>query len=192
MVNSARQSEDFFFNMFLSITEMELRKIRFDETLAPGQIDFSDECLEQATPLHATGTAEILEHTDGDVRVQGRYSVEMAFQCDRCLAAARLPVEAGFDLFYRPISMIARAEEVEIETSETEIGFYEDGGLELDDILREQVVLALPMQRVCSTGCKGICPTCGKNRNESACSCPLASGADHWRALRDLGSGSRT
>src|SRR5580693_5975394 len=87
--------------MFLSITEMELRKIRFDETLAPGQIDFSDECLEQATPLHATGTAEILEHTDGDVRVQERYSVEMAFQCDRCLAQARIPVEAGFDLFYR-------------------------------------------------------------------------------------------
>jgi uncharacterized protein len=188
MVNSARQSEDFFF-MFLSITEMELRKIRFDETLAPGQIDFSEECLEQATPLRASGSAEVLELSDGEVRVQGRYSVEMAFQCDRCLACARLPVAASFDLFYRPMSMIARAEEVEIETSETEIGFYEDGGLELDDILREQVVLALPMQRVCSTACKGICPVCGKNRNETACNCPIESGADHWRALRDLGSG---
>jgi len=175
--------------MFLSITEMELRKIRFDETLAPGQIDFSEECLEQATPLHAAGTAEVLEHSDGEVRIQGRYSVDMAFQCDRCLVSARLPVAAGFDLFYRPMSMIARAEEVEIDTSETEIGFYEDGGLELDDILREQVVLALPMQRVCSTACKGICPVCGRNRNEAACNCPVTSGADHWRALRDLGAG---
>ncbi len=177
--------------MFLTVTEMELRKIRFDETLAPGQIDFSEECLEQATPLHAAGSAEVLENSDGEVRIEGRYSVEMAFQCDRCLASARLPVEGGFDLFYRPMSMIARAEEVEIETSETEIGFYEDGGLELDDILREQVVLALPMQRVCTTACKGICPVCGKNRNETACNCPVESGADHWRALRDLGSGPR-
>ena len=115
--------------------------------------------------------------------------MDMAFQCDRCLVSARLPVAAGFDLFYRPMSMIARAEEVEIDTSETEIGFYEDGGLELDDILREQVVLALPMQRVCSTACKGICPVCGRNRNEAACNCPVTSGADHWRALRDLGAG---
>ncbi len=175
--------------MFLSITEMELRKIRFDETLAPGKIDFSEECLEQATPLHAAGSAEVLEESDGEVRVKGSCSVEMAFQCDRCLASARLPVEAAFDLFYRPMSTIGRAEEVEIETSETEIGFYEDGGLELDDILREQVVLALPMQRVCSPNCKGICPVCGKNRNESACACPKDSGADHWRALRDLGPG---
>jgi uncharacterized protein len=167
---------------------MELRKIRFDETLAPGQIDFSDECLEQATPLRAAGTAEVLELSGGEVRVQGKYSVEMKYQCDRCLAAARMPVAAGFDLYYRPITEIERAEEVEIETSETEIGFYEGGGLELNDILREQVVLALPMQRVCSAGCKGICPVCGKNRNEFACGCNAESGADHWRALRDLGS----
>jgi uncharacterized protein len=174
--------------MFLSITEMELRKIRFDETLAPGHIDFSDECLEQATPLQATGTAEVLELSDGEVQIQGKYSVEMSFQCDRCLAGARLPVAGGFDLYYRPMAMIARAEEVEIETSETEIGFYEGGGLELNDILREQVVLALPMQRVCSAACKGICPICGKNKNDFACGCNVESGAGHWRALRDLGS----
>ena len=46
--------------MFLSIKEMELRKVCFDETFAPGQIDFSGETLEQASPLHAAGTAELL------------------------------------------------------------------------------------------------------------------------------------
>src|SRR6185312_5292024 len=122
--------------MFLSVKDMELRKIRFDESIPPGRIDFSGELLEQAGPLHAVGVAEVLEHSDGEVRIQGRYSVEVAFQCDRCLAPAKVPVEASFDLFYRPVSLIARAVEVEIETSETEIGFYEGGGLELDDILR--------------------------------------------------------
>jgi len=174
--------------MFLSVSEMDLRKIRFDESLAPGKIDFSDECLEQATPLRAVGTAELLPHSEGEVRIQGRYAVEMAYQCDRCLAAARIPVEAGFDLFYRPVSVIARAEEVEIAEGETEIGFYENGGMELDDILREQVLLALPMQRVCSQNCKGICPVCGQNRNEAACDCKVQSGAAHWHALRDLGA----
>jgi len=172
--------------MFLSVKEMELRKIRFDEAFQPGQIDFSGEGLEQATPLEAKGSAEVLAHSDGEVRVQGRYTVEMTGQCDRCLGGARFPLDAGFDLFYRPMSVIARSEEVEIDEGEAEIGFYAGGGLELEDVLREQVMLALPMQRVCSDVCKGICPVCGRNRNETECDCHLSSGDDRWRALRDL------
>jgi uncharacterized protein len=173
--------------MFLSIKEMELRKVRFDETFAPGQIDFIEESLQQETPLRVEGSAELLPHTDGEIRIQGKYSVEMGSVCDRCLGAARYPLDAAFDLFYRPISFIARDEEVEIDEGEAEIGFYENGGLELEDVVREQFLLALPMQRVCSPSCKGICPDCGKNRNEYACGCPPGGGDARWSALRDLG-----
>jgi uncharacterized protein len=172
--------------MFLSVKEMELRKIRFEVTFAPGQIDFAGEALEQTSPLRATGTAEVLPHSEGEVRIQGRYSVEMAAECDRCLGRARFPLEADLDLYYRPMSFIARDEEVEIGEEEAEIGFYENGGLELEDILREQVLLSLPMQRVCSDLCKGICPVCGKNRNEVECRCTPENTDDRWGALRDL------
>jgi len=172
--------------MFLSVKEMELRKIRFDENFAPGQIEFRGEQLEQASPLHATGSAELLPETDGELRIRGRYSVEMTAECDRCLGRARFPLNAGFDLFYRPMSFIARDEEVEIDEGEAEIGFYEDGGIELEEILREQVLLALPMQRVCSSVCKGICPVCGKNRNETECDCKIENIDDRWGALRNL------
>ena len=165
---------------------MEFRKIRFDETFETGRIDFTGEDLEQASPLRATGTAELLPHSDGEVRIQGRYSVEMTAQCDRCLGRARYPLDAALDLYYRPVSFIARDEEVEIRETETEIGFYENGGLELEDVLREQVLLALPMQRVCSDLCKGICPVCGKNRNEADCGCRPENVDDRWGALRDL------
>ena len=172
--------------MFLSIKEMELRKIRFDETFQPGQIDFTGEDLEQASPLRVTGSAELLAHTGGEVRVRGKYQVEMTAECDRCLAQARFPLDTGFDLFYRPMSDIARDEEVEIDEGETELGFYERAGMELEDILREQVLLALPMQRVCSEVCKGICPVCGKNRNETECDCKPEGADDRWGALRNL------
>src|SRR5262245_53648484 len=108
------------FHMFLSIKEMELRKIRFDETLQPGGIDFSSEELEQISPLHTMGVAEYVAHSDGEVRVQGRYTVEMSAQCDRCLQRAHFPLDAAFDLFYRPVSQIARDEEIEIDEGETE------------------------------------------------------------------------
>jgi uncharacterized protein len=166
---------------------MELRKIRFDETFEPGQIDFTGEDLEASTPLRAIGVAELLPHTDGEVRIQGRYTVEIKAVCDRCLGDARFPLDAGFDLFYRPASVIGTdEEEVEIDEGEAEIGFYQGVGLELEDILREQVLLALPMQRVCSEGCPGICPVCGGNRKEKACNCRIEKSSESWGALRDL------
>jgi uncharacterized protein len=172
--------------MFLSVKEMELRKIRFDETLQPGEIDFSDEEIEQSSPLKAAGVAEVLPHSEGEVRVVGRYTVEMSARCDRCLGSAKFPLDAGFDLFYKPVSVIAKEEEVGIDEGEAEIGFYEGGGMELEDILREQVLLALPMQKVCSETCKGICPVCGKNRNEAGCDCKVDDRGNRWEALRKL------
>ena len=170
--------------MFLSVKELELRKISFDQLFEPGQIEFIGEDLKQSSPLHAIGSAELLPESGGQMHVRGSYTVEMVAQCDRCLAPVRFPLKAGFDLYYRPVSDVPQEEEVKINAGEAEIDFYEDG-LELEDILREQVLLALPMQRVCSETCKGICPGCGKNRNETECDCkPVVD--DRWAALRNL------
>ena len=172
--------------MFLSIKDLELRKARFDETFEPGKIDFSDAGLRQVAPLHAKGVAELLPHTGGEVRVSGEYDVTLEAECDRCLGLARFPLETRFDLFYRPMSDIAVEEEVAIDEGEAELGFYEGAGMQLEDILREQVLLGLPMQRVCDEACKGICPVCGKNRNEVSCDCHVEAADDRWAALRNL------
>jgi len=172
--------------MFLSIKEMEVRKVRFDETFQPGEIDFSSEDVRQCSPLHAAGMAELLANTDGEVRIQGRLIVKLESECDRCLVRAEFPLDAQLDLFYRPSQSLDSAEEVAIDEGEAEIGFYEDGGMELEDILLEQIMLLLPMQRVCSPECRGICPVCGKNRNESACNCREEPVNDRWSALRKI------
>ena len=172
--------------MFLSIKQMELREIRFDETFAPGELDFQDDEIHQGGPLRVEGTAEILPNTEGQVRVRGKFEVRMETECDRCLGRAQFPLSSSFDLFYKPVSFIAREEEVELDAGEVELGFYQGGGMELEDILREQVLLLMPMQRVCSEDCKGICPSCGKNRNETPCDCKDEHAGARWAALRDL------
>jgi uncharacterized protein len=174
--------------MFLSVKEMERRKILFDLVFPPGQIDFSGEDLEQGSPLQVAGSAELLPLSEGELRIQGGYSVEITSRCDRCLGRARFPLEAKFDLYYRPVSEVVAEDEVEIDAGEVEIGFYRGDGIELEDILLEQVLLALPMQRVCSDRCKGICPVCGGNRNETACGCAVERTDDRWGALRKLES----
>jgi uncharacterized protein len=93
----------------------------------------------------------------------------------------------AFDLFYKPAEAVSAAEdEVAIDEGEAEMGFYELPGLELEEILREQVLLQLPMQRVCSEDCKGICPVCGANRNETDCHCETHSADDRWSALKEI------
>jgi uncharacterized protein len=172
--------------MFLSVKEMEVRKVRFEEAFQPGEIDFSKDAVTQTSPLRAEGVAELLAHTDGEIRVKGRLSVVMEAECDRCLARAGFPLETSFDLFYRPSNALGVEEEVAIDEGEAEMGFYAGLGMELEDILREQILLLLPMQRVCSPGCKGICPVCGKNRNETSCDCRVEPANDRWNALREI------
>jgi uncharacterized protein len=172
--------------MFLSVREMELRKVRFEETFPPGEIQFQDGKLWQASQLQAAGTAELLPNTNGEIRIQGHLAVRIEAECDRCLEIASFPIDKEFDLFYEPMDAGPDSEEVALAAGESEIDFYEGEGLELEDVLREQIVLSLPMQRICREDCKGICPVCGQNRNVVTCGCQMKAPDDRWAALRGL------
>jgi uncharacterized protein len=167
---------------------MEVRKLPFAETWEANGFDFSDPGVVQKSPLVAEGVAELVPDTGGEVRVHGRIRTDLETECDRCLGRASFHIDAPFDLFYRPLASVSEegGEDVAIDEGEAETGFYELPGLELEDIIREQLLLQLPMQRVCSEDCKGICPICGANRNETACACHARPGDDRWMALKDL------
>lgn len=172
--------------MLLSIQKLEIKKIPFDTTYEPGKLDFAESGLTQLTPLHATGEAELLENTGGEVRVQGHISVTMGADCDRCLAKAQFAIDAPFDLFYEPSSAVENEAEIAISEGAAEIGFYNGSGIELEEILQEQVLLMTPMHRLCSEDCQGICPICGKNRNEVSCHCSVVPADDRWSELKQL------
>ena len=172
--------------MFLSLTELETRKLCFETAYQPGEIEFLDQKLKQVSPLNAAGEAELVSVAIGEIRIRGRVLVEMETECDRCLETTRIPFDSVFDLFYRPSSAEPEAEEVKIDEGEAEIGFFEGQGVDLKDVLREHVILSLPMQRVCSEACKGICPECGQNRNLADCHCEKKATDDRWSALKNL------
>ena len=87
---------------------------------------------------------------------------------------------------YRPAVEEDYDEEVALDEGESEIAFYEGDGIELKEILREYILLALPMQRVCREDCHGMCPICGQNRNLVDCGCQLKTEDDRWSALKKL------
>jgi len=174
--------------VLIHVRDLEVRAAQFDVEVPPGEIDFFDEELRQIGPLKATGKAELEMGGLGEIRVTGHLSVQTEAACDRCLEEARFPIESDFALNYRPAVEEEYGDEKEIDPEEAEIGFYEGNALELNDVFREQVLLALPMQRVCKEDCKGICPACGKNRNQVECGCQKSTTDDRWHALEELKS----
>ena len=172
--------------MFLSVKQLEIRKIEFDESFEPGTIDFSGADVRQVTPLVAQGVARLLPNTGGQIRIEGSFQVDLATECDRCLGPADFHLKDRYDLFYHPSEDEPASDEVEIDAGGAEIAFYEGDGLELADVIKEQVLLSLPMQRVCRDDCRGICPVCGSNRNEVPCHCEVKPADDRWGALRNI------
>lgn len=170
--------------MLLSLQELEVRKVRFDVVFQAGEIDYLDPKIRQSEPLATEGVAELLGATR-EIRVQGRLRTCIESECDRCLEAASFLIDQSFDLYYRPaLDPSEFAEEQGLDEGSVELGFYEGAGLLLEDILKEQVLLALPMQRLCGPECRGICPVCGTNRNQTACGCERNLADDRWAALR--------
>jgi uncharacterized protein len=171
--------------MFFHVRDLEVRARDFDVELKPGEVEFLDPKLRQFGPLRASGRVELVTGALGEIRVKGHLKAAMEAECDRCLEAAAFPVDSDFELYYRPVEE-GYGEEVAIDKSEAEMGFYEGDGIELNDVLREFVLLALPMQRVCSESCKGICPVCGQNRNQKDCGCHAEAVDERWAALKNL------
>ncbi len=171
--------------MFISLQELQQHKVRFKVDIPAGEIEF-DGKVSHSSVLHTEGVAELLNHSLGEIRLQGDLQVTVDAPCDRCLERVSLPINSPFDLVYVPASEAVEGGEDEIDEAAVEVGYYEGNGLQLNDVLREVVLLALPMQLVCSENCKGICPVCGQNRNQRECACQTAAADDRWNKLRDL------
>lgn len=177
--------------MFLDIKDLEVRPREFEEELQPGVIDLGQD-VRQRTPLKASGRAELVEEHHGkrqviqDIRLRGRLSASLELQCARCLEPVGQNVDRKFELLYRPLGTDAGRDELSVTDAEAEIGYYQGQGIQLEDVLREQVLLALPLKAICRENCKGLCPHCGKNLNQEPCSCTVPAEDPRWEALKDI------
>jgi uncharacterized protein len=177
--------------MFLDINELEFHPRDFEEEFQPDVIDLGSE-IRQRTVLKAAGRAEVIEEHHGkhkiikDIRLRGRLSGFLELQCARCLEPVPQEIAREFELLYRPLGADAGRDELSVTDAEAEIGYYEGQGILLEDVLREQVLLTLPLKITCREDCRGLCPHCGKNLNREKCSCSVSNEDPRWSALKDI------
>jgi uncharacterized protein len=179
--------------MFLDIKDLEIRPLEFEEAFPAEAIDLGSEAR-MRSPLKTSGRAELVEEHHGkhqiikDIRLRGHLSTGLELQCARCLEPVKQDVSRDFELLYRPLGADAGRDELSVTDAEAEIGYYQNDGLLLEDVLREQVLLALPLKVTCRPDCKGLCPQCGKNLNQEQCSCSKEVEDPRWAALKDVRS----
>jgi len=177
--------------MLIELGELELHPIDFQEEFPPDAIDLGED-VRQLSLLKTSGRAQLVVEHHGkrnviqDIRLNGELATRLELLCARCLEPVVQDVTRKFDLLYRPLGTDAGNEELSVTVAEAEVGYYQGDGLLLEDAIREQVLLAVPLKVVCREDCKGLCPTCGKNRNTEPCSCAPPLGDPRWSALKDL------
>jgi len=105
-----------------------------------------------------------------EVMVAGHMSVEREYVCSRCLKSFRQAQDLPVNVVYHPAEEIG-AEKHQLHDDEMDMGFYRGDELDLQDLLREQVMLNAQMKPLCDEACKGICPKCGTDLNADFCTC---------------------
>ena len=179
--------------MFFEIKELELHPVEFAERFEPGVIDLGSD-YRQISPIKSSGRADLVEEHHGkhkiiqDIRVKGRLTTSLESSCARCLEPITQDVKREFDLLYRPQGSDAGRDEISVTDAEAEISYYEGEGLLLDDVVREQILLAVTLKLTCREDCKGLCPQCGQNLNEGQCACAVTREEPRWAALKEIRS----
>jgi uncharacterized protein len=122
------------------------------------------------TDAHITGDVHLSKHGH-DILVRGSLAGQLELACGRCLVPFAAPAAIDFDLLLVPGPVSAAAAKEELSPDDLDLDYYTGEIVDLESILREQIILMLPLKPLCDEGCKGLCPHCGANLNQEACVC---------------------
>lgn len=160
--------------------------LAFAHTYAEGELELGDEQVRLMEGTRVEGSAL---RKDERVEVRGKLKGMMEADCDRCLAPVALPAEVEFEVSFLPRAVEEESltgGEREIRGDEPDFSFYEDGAVDVDELVREQLLLALPSRFRCGEDCKGLCPHCGADLNKESCACDHEEVDPRWNALAAL------
>jgi uncharacterized protein len=114
------------------------------------------------------------------VFANGRLAGHVTVACSRCLDPMKLAFDEPVRVTFLPMAELPSQDEpaaaddedgLAITEDDLDLFGYDGETVDLEPLVREQFVLAVPYSPLCSEGCKGLCPQCGSNRNQVSCTC---------------------
>jgi uncharacterized protein len=167
-------------------------KIKFEDIPPEGlEVPFEDpegrlvrDCFSVKAPIKGK---VFLRRWGPAVKVRGHVETVLVLTCDRCAENFSLTISENIDIELHPVATLrALQEEVRLSKEDLDISFFDGETVEVDEVIREQILLAVPMRKLCKPECKGLCPICGKNLNEGDCGCKPQTKDSPFAILKKL------
>ena len=170
--------------MLLNLSKIRTAHERVDKVYPPDAFDAAAVDYQVVEPV----TLGLDVYKDKrQFRLAGTIRTVLELSCGRCLEPFRLPVDSRFELRYHPIAdAVAKTEHEVRDEDDFSTAYYENEQIDLEQLMREQFEMALPMKPLCTSDCKGLCPSCGTNLNRATCGCTRAWDDPRFAALKAL------
>jgi uncharacterized protein len=169
--------------MRIELENLEGGRGDFAHVYQPDELNPVDERIILIEPAAVNGKVRLSRH---EVFVNGHVDTRAQVACDRCLQQVELPVNVDFELEYITGSDYESSEVVELGEEELSVAVFDGRTIDVDEIVKEQILLAVPTRMLCREDCKGICPECGIDRNTGECNCVTDNIDPRWAALKNL------
>lgn len=118
--------------------------------------------------------------------ISGELGAEVKLECGRCLVDFTMPLESEIEEEFRLEQIGDSIQILPLDEEDVAPDLIEHNLLDVQELIRQNLLVSLPIQPLCKPGCAGLCPTCGQNLNVRKCQCPAAEPESPFKALADL------
>ena len=169
--------------MIVDLTTLKDSETSFDFSLAPAELELESE----ATTLKNEVRAQIkLKKGIAQTDVEGTIFADVEIDCSRCLQPTESSLEIPFKAVFVTPENYTEAKEAELGGEDLEVSIFDGDEIDLTELVREQILLNLPIQVFCREDCQGLCPKCGANQNLIDCKCKESEIDPRWASLKNL------
>ncbi len=169
--------------MIIELSAIVPRPKPFEAEFGQAEIGLDMEGVALDEPVNVKGETE---RVDGRSHIRGNIEASVSLNCSRCLEPNGTRLDIEFDSVYVAPAEEPKVDELALDAQQLDESVAEDGLVDLADVVREQILLALPEFPLCSEDCRGLCPKCGGNRNLIDCKCEENEIDPRWSKLRDI------
>jgi uncharacterized protein len=169
--------------MRIEIENLENAGGNFSREYQTDELTFDEQDLRLVEPVRVSGR---IRRKNEKVELRGKLATRVAVPCGRCLKVVEFPLAVEFSERFTPAVAWKNEEQHELDPEDLDLAVFDGQGIELDDLVKEEIVLAMPGHTLCQEACKGLCPNCGNDLNESSCACAANQIDSRWEKLKDL------
>lgn len=168
--------------MRLDLEKME-KDGGFEHVYVPDELSLEERDLRLIEPVEIRGR---VRRNNDEVQAVGKLKTKVEATCARCLKPVAIPISAEFSERFVTAVRWRDEEEHELAPEDLNLSLFAGDAVDLDQLVREEILLAMPAQVFCREDCKGLCPTCGVDRNTNDCACESQQIDSRWEKLKDL------